>query len=109
TIGLVASNSVAQSSVPFKQIPITQDPYFFAVPKGIDLSKVCDPDEDLPPAERAVVNRCIQFSFGTQHTRRVEDWYRQILPRHRVVAQCRTYELALSMVQAGLGVCLVPA
>ncbi|MFO1184609.1 MAG: LysR family transcriptional regulator [Bauldia sp.] len=109
TMGLVASNSVAQASVPFKQVPIAEDPYYFAVPKGIDLTRVNDPDADLPEAERAVVNRCIQFSFGTQHTRRVEEWYRQILPRHRLVAQCRTYEMALSMVQAGLGVCLVPA
>ena len=33
----------------------------------------------------------------------------QVLPRHRLIAQCRSYEVALGMVQAGLGVCLVPA
>ncbi len=31
-----------------------------------------------------------------------------MLPRHRVVAHCRTYESALAMVEAGIGVALVP-
>jgi DNA-binding transcriptional LysR family regulator len=32
-----------------------------------------------------------------------------VLPEHRVVAHCRTYEVALELVRAGFGVCLVPA
>jgi DNA-binding transcriptional LysR family regulator len=109
TVGLLAENSVASASVGFRQVPIATDPYVFAVPKGIDLSGVTDPDDELSPGKAAILNSCIQFTFGTQHTRRVEQWYQQVLPRHRLIAQCRSYEVALGMVQAGLGVCLVPA
>jgi DNA-binding transcriptional LysR family regulator len=108
-IGLIAENSVAKASVGFSQQPIATDPYVFAVPEGIDLDGVVDPDGELNPAQRDIVNSCIQFTFGTQHTRRVEQWYAQVLPRHRLLAQCRSYEMAMAMVQAGLGVCLVPA
>jgi len=108
-IGLLASNSIAKASVGFHQTPIAEDPYVFAVPSGIDLTHVTDPDGDLTEAERKIVNSCIQFTFGTQHTRKVELWYSQVLPRHRLIAACRTYEMALAMVQAGLGVCLAPA
>lgn len=108
-IGLIAANSVAQSSVSFKKIPVVEDPYVFAVPSGLRLATVLDPDSSLSPAERKIINSCIQFNFGTQHTRRVTNWYQRVLPRHRLVAQCRSYEVALGMVRAGLGVCLVPA
>jgi DNA-binding transcriptional LysR family regulator len=108
-IGLVAEGSVAPSSVGFRQVPVFTDPYVFAVPKGINLEGISDPDHELSAAETAIVNSCIEFTFGTQHTRRVEQWYAQVLPHHRLVAQCRSYETALAMVQAGLGVCLVPA
>ncbi|MGD9739332.1 MAG: LysR family transcriptional regulator [Bauldia sp.] len=108
-LGLVAENSIASASVGFRQVPITTDPYVFAVPKGIDLDGIADPDHELSAADARILNACIQFTFGTQHTRRVEQWYQQVLPRHRLIAQCRSYEVALGMVQAGLGVCLVPA
>ncbi len=108
-IALLAANSIASSSLSFHQVDVVSDPYVLATPAGIDLTKVHDVDADLPAAERRLVNRCIQFNFGTQHTQRVAQWYRQVLPRHRLVAQSRTYELALSMVEAGVGVALVPA
>ena len=108
-VGLVASNSIAEAGVSFHQTPIAHDPYVFAVPDTIDLRGVKNPDVELAPAARRVVNNCIQFSFGTTHTRRVARWYQDVLPNHRLIAQVRTYEVALSMVQAGLGVCLVPA
>jgi DNA-binding transcriptional LysR family regulator len=108
-VAILAAGSIASSSISFKQIELTSDPYVLAVPRGIDLSNVRDVDADLPEAERSTVNRCIQFNFGTQHTRRVEEWYREVLPRHKVLGQTRTYEVALSLVQAGLGVALVPA
>jgi DNA-binding transcriptional LysR family regulator len=56
-----------------------------------------------------VLNSAIEFNFGTQHTLRVQQWYQRVLPAHRVVAHCRTYEVALELVRAGFGVCLVPA
>jgi DNA-binding transcriptional LysR family regulator len=109
TVGLVAANSVASASVGFRQVPVASDPYVFAVPAGIDLEGVADPDHELSEKHAEILNSCIQFTFGTQHTRRVEQWYQQVLPHHRIIAQCRSYEIALAMVQAGIGVCLVPA
>lgn len=108
-MGLVAENSIASSSVGFRTVPVTTDPYVFAVPEGIDLEGIADPDHELDDDQAEILNNCIQFTFGTQHTRRVEQWYQQVLPRHRLIAQCRSYEVAIGMVQAGLGVCLVPA
>ena len=108
-VGLVAEASVASAGVGFRKVPVFTDSYVFAVPKGITLEGVTDPDHELDASDTAVVNSCIEFSFGTQHTRRVEQWYAEVLPRHRIVAQCRSFETALAMVQAGVGVCLVPA
>jgi len=107
-IGLIASESVAQASVGFRQVPIIEDPYVLAVPKAIGLSALCDLDAAPAHASR-ILNSCIQFNFGTQHTLRVQQWYQRVLPSHRVVAHCRTYEVALELVRAGFGVCLVPA
>ena len=56
-----------------------------------------------------MLNSCVQFHFGTQHTLRVQQWYQRVLPSHRLVAHCRTYEVALGLVRAGFGVSLVPA
>ena len=108
-IGLVAEGSVASAGVGFRQVPVFTDPYVFAVPKSVNLDGVSDPDHELDAEQTAIVNSCIEFSFGTQHTRQVEQWYDEVLPRHRIVAQCRSFETALAMVQSGLGVCLVPA
>ncbi|WP_158240756.1 LysR family transcriptional regulator [Telmatospirillum siberiense] len=108
-IGLIAANSVAQSSLSFIQIPVMSDPYVFAVPSHLKLSAIGDPGRDLPPPDRKILNSSIQFNFGTQHTQTVAQWYQQVLPHHRQIAQCRSYEVALSMVRAGLGVCLIPA
>ncbi|WP_158626053.1 LysR family transcriptional regulator [Arsenicitalea aurantiaca] len=107
-LGLVAANSVAESGVGFMQVPILTDPYLLAVPEGLALDGA-ESLAGLPPEIRETVNRSIQFSFGTQHATRVADWYSQRLPGHRVVARCRSFEMALEMVRAGLGVCLTPA
>jgi DNA-binding transcriptional LysR family regulator len=108
-IGLLAANSVAQAGVGFAQVPLVDDPYVLVVPAGIDLDAVQDPERDLPADQRRLLNQSIQFTFGTQHAKRVEDWYDQMLPRHRVVAQCRSFEVAIGLVRAGSGVCLAPA
>lgn len=109
-IALIAAGSIAsQNGISFHQTPVVEDPYVFAVPSGVDLSAVSDPDADLAPAQREIVHRCIQFNFGSQHTMRIAQWYQDVLPRHRLIAQCRSYEVALSMVRAGMGVCLLPA
>jgi len=107
-IGLIAADSVAQSSIGFRQVPIVEDPYVFAVPKAVRLAAIKDIDA-APDSAAQVLNSCIQFNFGTQHALRVQQWYLRVLPSHRIVAHCRTYDVALELVRAGFGVCLVPA
>lgn len=108
-IGLVAANSIAQAGIGFMQMPIVEDPYVLVVPERLDLSGVTDPGRDLLGVDRELINQAIQFIFGTQHAKRVEDWYDQMLPEHRVVARCRSFEVAIGLVRAGSGVCLAPA
>src|SRR6202521_448928 len=107
-IGLIAADSVAQASIGFRQVPVVEDPYVFAVPKAIDLGAIRDIDAAPAKAGR-VLNSCIQFNFGTPHTLRVQQWYQRVLPSHRIAAHCRTYDVALELVRAEFGVCLVPA
>src|SRR5262249_31439941 len=109
TVALVASESIARSVVSFHQVDIVSDPYVLAVPAGLDLSKVRDLERDVSAADREVLNNTIHFSFGTQHALRMEQWYRLVLPHYRVVAQTRTYDMALSLVESGAGVAVVPA
>jgi DNA-binding transcriptional LysR family regulator len=107
-IGLIAADSVAQASVGFRQVPIVEDPYVFAVPSSIKLAAMADMSLASVDAAR-ILNSCVQFNFGTQHTLRVQQWYQRVLPSHRIVAHCRTYEVALELVRSGFGVSLVPA
>jgi LysR family transcriptional regulator, transcription activator of glutamate synthase operon len=107
-IGLIAADSVAQASVGFRQVSIVEDPYVFAVPSAINLGAMKDMSS-VPADIARVLNSCVQFNFGTQHTLRVQQWYQRVLPAHRIVAHCRTYEVALELVRAGFGVSLVPA
>lgn len=107
-LAVLSSFSVATNRLSFNRVEIARDPYVFATPRGLDLGCVFDPEWDLTPEQRRTVNRVIQFNFGNLHNQRVEDWYRHVLPRHQIVAHCRTYEAALAMVEAGLGVALVP-
>jgi len=109
TVAIVAENSVASSAVSFHKMDLFSDPYVLAVPRGLDLSKVEDSLTDLDDSSRNVLNSCIQFNFGTSHQRRMEEWYHRALPQHRVISQSRTYEVALSLVQEGIGVSVVPA
>lgn len=108
-MALLASRSFAANASSFSESPVLTDPYVLAVPRGIDLSRVRDPSHDLPDAERSIVNRSIQFKFGSQHARLIRDWYVKVFPDSQVIAQARTYEMAMAMVEAGLGVALVPA
>lgn len=109
SIGLVAANSIAEAGVGFTQVPVVDDPYVLVVPERLKLDGIDDPERQLPTDDFALLNRSIQFIFGTQHAKRVEDWYDQMLPSHHVAAQCRSFELAVSLVRAETGVCLAPA
>lgn len=107
-IGLVAADGLSLST-PYKTVSIVTDPYVFAVPAGLDLSAVSNPDADLSSGDRNVLNSAIRFNFASELSRRFERWYHDTLPHHHLVAQCRSYEVALSLVRAGLGVAIVPA
>ena len=108
-LALLATDSQAATGTSFHSVAVCRDPYVLAVPNGLDLDRVRDVHADLAAADRAVANSTIQFNFGNQHQKRIDEWYRHVLPHYRVVAQSRTYECALSMVQEGLGVAVVPA
>ena len=47
--------------------------------------------------------------FGTQHKKRIQDWFEENIGEVKVLANTRSYEVALSMVEAGLGVVILPA
>ncbi len=108
-IGLLAANSIAEAGVGFLQVPLLDDPYVLVVPESLKLDGVRNPRAELDPQALDLLGRSIQFNFGTQHTKRIEDWYQRMLPHSRVVAQCRSFEVAIGLVRAGTGVCLAPA
>jgi DNA-binding transcriptional LysR family regulator len=107
-VGIVAASSIAQASMGFVQVPLLDDPYVLVVPEALKLDGVKSEDK-LDAAQRAVLNNAIQFTYGTQHQKRMEAWYEASLPGYRVIARCRSFEVAVAMVRAGLGVCLAPA
>lgn len=107
-VGIVAASSVAQAGMGFAQLPLLDDPYVLVVPEALKLEGVKSEDK-LETEQRAILNNVIHFVFGTQHQKRIEAWYETTLPGHRIVAQCRNFEVAVAMVRAGLGVCLAPA
>lgn len=108
-LGLIASNSIASASAGFHQVPIMADPLMLVVPERLRLDDVHDPENDLAPSDLALLNRTIQFSFGTQYSARVQAWYDRALPQNALFARVRSYESAIAMVQQNLGVCLAPA
>ena len=79
-----------------------------AVPAPLDLSH-CATVSDLSEADQALLNTTLHFVFGTQHSRRVQNWYDQVLPANRSLARVRNFETMIEMTRAGLGVCIVPA
>ncbi len=109
SIGVMAANSVAEVSSGFQQIPVAADPFVLAVPEFLDLSGVSDPERDLGAPAMAILNSTIQFVFGTQHSSRIQDWFDMAFPNNRLATRVRSFELALDLVAAGLGVCVVPA
>jgi len=107
-IGIIAASSIAQASMGFAQVPLLDDPYVLVTPEALALDDVASED-GLDAAQRAILNNAIHFSYGTQHQKRIEAWYETALPQHRIVARCRSFEIAVAMVRSGLGVCLAPA
>ncbi|MGI9505762.1 MAG: LysR family transcriptional regulator, partial [Geminicoccaceae bacterium] len=95
-IALISSVMGSEQTRHFTKVELTSDPYVLAVPKG--------PDGKREPLSRSV----IMVDFGSTYQNLVSGWYRRIIPEHKEVARCRTHELALTMVEAGLGVAIVP-
>lgn len=107
-VGLVAAGSLPEAALGFQQLPLLNDPYVMVVPSRLDLSD-CARIADLSAADQMVLNSTLQFVFGTQHSRRIQDWYDQVLPDNRSLARLRSFETMIEMARAGHGVCIVPA
>ena len=96
-IGLMAANSVAEVAAGFAQVPVMEDPFVLAVPEGLD------------PTALALLQSTIQFVFGTQHSNRIQAWYDLAIPGNRLATRVRSFEMALDLVAAGLGVSVLPS
>lgn len=102
-LGLVAVNSLPETSIGFQQVTILEDPYVLVVPRGLDLAGMTD------AGANPLLTSTVQFVFGTQHSVRLQEWYDRVLPGNRLTAKVRSFELAIEMVRHGLGVCVAPA
>lgn len=109
SVAVLAEDSIAKSILSFSKSYLFEDPYVLAVPKNISLESIKNLDDLKKSKESSVLNNIIQFEFGNQHKKRIEEWFTSVLPNSRVFAKTRTYEVALSMVQSGRGVAIVPA
>ena len=90
-------------------ISLCSDRQLLAVPASLpDLSAIEAPDRELAPADLAVLKRVVRYVFGSDHTRRVNDWYDALAPGAETIVRCRSYDSALPFVEAGLAIALVP-
>ncbi len=109
SIAVLAEDSIAKSRISFNKYELFSDPYVLAVPPGLNLSKVKNVNDLKNLKDKSVLNNIIEFEFGNQHKRRIADWFESVLPDSKSVARTRTYEVALSMVQSGRGIAVIPA
>ena len=109
SIAVLAEDSIAKSRISFNKYELFSDPYVLAVPPELNLSKVKNVNDLKNLKDKSVLNNIIEFEFGNQHKRRIADWFESVLPDSKSVARTRTYEVALSMVQSGRGIAVIPA
>ena len=107
-VAVVAEDSLAASNLSFAKKELFTDPYVLAVPKNLNLEKITY-FKDLNQKQQNIVSSSIVFEFGSQHKKRIEDWFKKNLKTKKVIAHTRSYEVALSMVEAELGVVVLPA
>ena len=107
-VAVVAEDSLAASNLSFAKKELFTDPYVLAVPKNLNLEKISH-YKDLNQKQKNIVSSSIVFEFGSQHKKRIEDWFKKNLNTKKVIAHTRSYEVALSMVEAELGVVVLPA
>ena len=96
-MALTSSAMYREEERHYAKVELASDTYVLAVPQGM-VEAGC---EQLP---RSV----IMVDLGVPYQNLTQDWYRNILPDYQEVARCRTHEMALSMVEAGLGIAIVP-
>lgn len=107
-VGVVAVDSIAASNLSFSTSEVFSDPYVLAVPKTLNLNSINNMKE-LNKDEKRMLKSTILFEFGSQYKKRIDDWFEKNLGDVKVIAHTRSYEVALSMVEAELGVVVLPA
>ena len=107
-IAVVAADSIAAANLSFVTNEVFSDPYVLAVPKSINLSTI-NSIQELEKEKQSILKSTILFEFGSQHKKRIDSWFEKNLGDINVLANTRSYEVALSMVEAGLGVVVLPA
>ena len=107
-VAVVAEDSLAASNLSFAKKELFKDPYVLAVPKSLNLEDISSYNS-LSHKHQNLLSSNIVFEFGSQHKKRIEDWFKKNLNTKKVIAHTRSYEVALSMVEAELGVVVLPA
>ena len=107
-VAVVAEDSLAASNLSFAKKELFKDPYVLAVPKSLNLEDISSYNS-LSQKHQNLLNSSIVFEFGSQHKKRIEDWFKKNLNTKKIIAHTRSYEVALSMVEAELGVVVLPA
>ena len=107
-IAVVAADSIAAANLSFATKEIYSDPYVLAVPKSIFLENI-KKTSDLLDKDNKILDSGIMFEFGNQHKKRIDDWFKKNMLATKSIAHTRSYEVALSMVEAGLGIAVLPA
>ena len=107
-VAVVAEDSLAASNLSFAKKELFADPYVLAVPKSLNLEDISNLNS-LSTEHQDLLSSNIVFEFGSQHKKRIEDWFKRNLKTKKIIAHTRSYEVALSMVEAELGVVVLPA
>lgn len=95
-IALLSTAMINDQAMHFTKVELASDAYVLAMPKGMNSRNV------------SLHSSVIMVNFGDDYRELVSGWYRRIFPNYQEVARCRTHELALTMVEAGLGIAIVP-
>ena len=107
-VAVVAEDSLAASNLSFAKKELFRDPYVLAVPKSLNLEDISSYNS-LSQKHQNLLSSSIVFEFGSQHKKRIQDWFKKNLNTKKIIAHTRSYEVALSMVEAELGVVVLPA
>ena len=107
-VAVVAVDSIAASNLSFFTKEVFSDPYVLATPKNLNLNSIKNIN-NLDKKKESILRSTILFEFGSQHKKRIDAWFEKNIGDVKVLAHTRSYEVALSLVEAGLGVVVLPA